>query len=61
MPDYQKLFSRLYNEITKTIENLENIQEEVFNEFVESNPLREDARTFMADIDFKSNSHYKLK
>ncbi len=61
MVDYQKLCIKLFNEITKTIASLEKLQEEVFNNFIQSNSSKEEAREFVTGLDLKNSSNYKLK
>ena len=61
MVDYQKLYSKLFNEITKVIESLERVQEETFNEFVESNPHRDEIKKLVSNINFKNNNSFKTK
>ena len=36
MPDYQKLYHKLFNAITDTIEDLKNIQREAEEEYINS-------------------------
>ncbi len=56
MLDYEKLYFKLFNEITKTIESLEKAREEVFEKFVESNPTKDEATKFAANMAFKDKS-----
>ena len=61
MVDYEKLYFKLFNEITKTIESLEKAKEEVFRKFVESNPSKAEARRFTENTDPENRKCYVLK
>ena len=59
MVDYKKLYLKLFNEITKTIDSLEKVREEAFNEFAKSNPSKEDTKDFVSNMELKSSSNCK--
>ena len=61
MVDYEKLYFKLFNEITKTIESLEKAREETFEIFVESNPTKDQARKFVENTNPKKCNSYILK
>ena len=46
MPDYKTMYVRLFNEVTATIERLQEIQKECENVYIEGN----DAPVYVADV-----------
>ena len=61
MVDYQKLYIDLSNQITEAINILKNAQEQAFEDFVSSDPSKEEVMKIAAELQFPRFSAYKLK
>ena len=58
MPDYQKLYIDLSNQITEAINILKNAQEQAFEDFVSSDPPKEDVVKIAGELKFPHSSAY---
>ena len=61
MPDYQKLYIDLFNQVSKTIDILKNAQDETLDAFMNFNPPKEDVIEVVDKIKFPHSSAYELK
>ena len=58
MVDYEKLYLKLFNEITKVINTLEEAKEQTFKDFVRSEPSKDEAARFTGALEtetYKTN------
>ncbi len=56
MPDYQKLYCKLFNAITDTIEDLKNIQIEAEEEYI--NSCEDESTDGIVKLATKKSSHH---
>ena len=61
MADYQKLYIDLSNQITEAINILKNAQEQAFDDFVSSDPPKEEVMKIADELKFPRSSAYALK
>lgn len=61
MPDYQKLYIDLFNQVSEVIDTLKNAQEEALDDFLSYDPPKEDVITLINKLKFSHSSAYKLK
>ncbi|MBQ9737817.1 MAG: hypothetical protein IJV86_05420 [Clostridia bacterium] len=61
MPDYQKLYIDLFNQVSEAIDTLKNAQTETLDDFINSNPPKEDIIAVIDKLKFSHSSAYKLK
>ncbi len=61
MPDYQKLYIDLFNQVSEAIDILKNAQAETLDNFINSDPSKEDIIAVIDKLKFPRSSAYKLK
>ncbi|MBR5156132.1 MAG: hypothetical protein IKW62_06600 [Clostridia bacterium] len=60
MVDYEKLYYKLLNAITESIEILEQTQDETEQEFINSNPDKDEIVRHFSQVKQKSHKIYTL-
>ncbi len=61
MVDYKKLYIDLFNQVSKAIDILTNIQDETTNEFIEAAPPPEEVIEVIDRLKRPQSSAYELK
>ncbi|MBQ9737047.1 MAG: hypothetical protein IJV86_01425 [Clostridia bacterium] len=61
MVDYQKLYIDLFNQVSEAIDTLKNAQEKTLDNFINSEPPKEDVIAVIDHLKSPHSSAYELK